>query len=144
MHGRINENYTLINPELLAPRGASCRNYILFLSDVLRTREVLGPQITDRVIIIPRSTQWKQQEFLGSKASSDIVNLLVVGESVSNDAKKVNYPSFNNGKKKKLNFNFLGTSICLIFASIVYGWPWFKCPNSTDILDKRSSVTTAC
>lgn len=90
MHGKINENYTIENPELLQPLDSSCRNYILFLSDVLRTRDVLGPQTSNRVIIIPRSTQWKQQEFLASKLSSDIVNLLVIGESLSIDEKKVN------------------------------------------------------
>lgn len=68
---------------------ASCRNYILFLSDVLRARDVLGPQTRNRVIIVPRSSQWKQQEFLASKLSSDIVNLLIVGESLSVDVKKV-------------------------------------------------------
>lgn len=60
-----------------------CRSYILFLSDISRTRDVLGPQITNRVILIPRTTQWKLQEFLSSKLSSDIVNLLVIGESLS-------------------------------------------------------------
>lgn len=56
---------------------------------MLRTRDVLGSQTRDRVIIVPRSSQWKQQEFLASQVSSDIVNLLVVGESLSVDAKKV-------------------------------------------------------
>lgn len=89
MHGKINENYTLINKRLLEPLDSSCRSYILFLSDVLRTRDVLGSQTRDRVIIVPRSSQWKQQEFLASQLSSDIVNLLVVGESLSVDEKKV-------------------------------------------------------
>lgn len=61
----------------------NCRSYFLFVSDVLRTRDVLGPQTTNRVVLIPRSTQWKLQEFLASKKASDIVNLLVVGESMT-------------------------------------------------------------
>lgn len=88
MHGRINENYTLDNPQLLKVHGTSCQNYILFLSDVLRTRQVIGAQIENRVIVVPRSSQWKQQEFLSSKLSSDIVNLLVVGESLTLDKEK--------------------------------------------------------
>lgn len=81
----------MINKDLLQPYDKSCRSYILFLSDVLRTRDVLGPQTTNRVILIPRSTQWKLQEFLASKQASDIINLLVVGESMTGDPKKVDY-----------------------------------------------------
>ena len=51
--------------------------------------DVLGPQTTNRVVIVPRSTQWKLQEFLSSKDSSDIVNLLVIGESMISDPNKV-------------------------------------------------------
>lgn len=87
--GKINENYTVTNQDLMQPIDNSCRTYILFLADVMRTRDVLGPQTTSKVIIVPRSSQWKQQEFLMSKASSDIVNLLVIGESLSVDTSKV-------------------------------------------------------
>lgn len=89
LHGLINENYTVVNQDLLQPYDKSCRSYIMFLSDVLQTREVLGPQTKNRVILIPRSTQWKLQEFLSSKQASDIVNLLVVGESLTSDPRKV-------------------------------------------------------
>lgn len=54
-----------------------------------RTRDVLGPQTVNRVVLIPRSTQWKLQEFLASKAASDIINLLVIGESLTTDDEKV-------------------------------------------------------
>lgn len=79
----------MINKDLLQPYDKSCRSYFLFLSDVLRTRDVLGPQTTNRVVLIPRSTQWKLQEFLASKQASDIINLLVVGESMTADPTKV-------------------------------------------------------
>lgn len=59
-----------------------CRNYVLFLSDVLRARDVIGPQTDARVVIVPRSSQWKQQEFLASPLSADLVHLLIVGESL--------------------------------------------------------------
>ncbi|XP_049532808.1 ionotropic receptor 21a [Anopheles darlingi] len=87
--GRIGPNYTLDNPEILQPSGAMCRSYILFLSDVMMARKVLGPQLTSRVVLIPRSSQWKLQEFLASKQSRDIINLLVIGESYSVD-KRIN------------------------------------------------------
>lgn len=85
----INENYTVINKDLLEPYDKSCRSYFLFLSDVLRTRDVLGPQTTSRIVLIPRSTQWKLQEFLSSKQASDLINLLVIGESLTSDTNKV-------------------------------------------------------
>lgn len=91
LHGIISENYTVVNQNLLQPYDKSCRSYYLFLSDVLRTREVLGPQIENRVVLVPRSTQWKLQEFLASKEASDIVNLLVVGESMTSDPSKVDH-----------------------------------------------------
>lgn len=79
----------MTNQELLEPKDKNCRSYFLFISDVLRTRQVLGPQTSNRVVLIPRSTQWKLQEFLASKQASDIVNLLVIGESMTADPNKV-------------------------------------------------------
>lgn len=85
----ISENYSVVNQDLLQPYDKSCRSYFLFLSDVLRTREVLGPQTQNRVVLVPRSSQWKLQEFLSSKFASDLINLLVVSESLSSDPSKV-------------------------------------------------------
>ncbi|XP_058449220.1 ionotropic receptor 21a [Malaya genurostris] len=81
--GKIGPNYTLENPELLLASASKCRSYILFLSDVMMTRKVIGAQLTNYVIVIPRSSQWKLQDFLSSKQSRDILNLLVIGESYS-------------------------------------------------------------
>lgn len=89
LHGKISQNYTVLNTHLLKPHDKNCRSYFVFLSDVLRARDVLGPQTKNKVVLIPRSTQWKLQEFLASKEASDIVNLLVVGESLSADPTKV-------------------------------------------------------
>lgn len=89
LHGKINENFTVVNQDRLKVHDKNCRSYIVFLSEVLKTRDVLGPQVSNRVILIPRSTQWKLAEFLSSKEASDIVNLLVIGESVTADPTKV-------------------------------------------------------
>lgn len=94
LHGKIDNNYTVVNQNLLHPYDKRCRSYILFLSDVVRARDVLGPQTDNRVVLIPRSTQWKLQEFLSSKAASDIINLLVIGESLSTNEVKVRIYSF--------------------------------------------------
>ncbi|KAG5671434.1 hypothetical protein PVAND_001630 [Polypedilum vanderplanki] len=88
LHGKINMNFTLNNKELLEPPDSKCRSYILFLADALMTRRIIGPQIDNKVIIVPRSSQWKLQEFLSSPLSRDIINLLVVGESYSSDKTK--------------------------------------------------------
>lgn len=89
LHVLISNNYTVINEHLLNPYDKLCRSYILFLTNVERARDVLGPQISNRVVLVSRSTQWKLQEFLSSKESSDLVNLLVVGESLTADETKV-------------------------------------------------------
>lgn len=88
IHGKIETDYILRNRILLEPADAKCRSYILFVSDALKTRSVIGPQIENKVIVIPRSTQWKLQEFLSSPLSRDIINLLVIGESYSTDKTK--------------------------------------------------------
>jgi hypothetical protein len=95
MHGKINKNYTLDDKTLLEPPDSKCRSYILFLADALMTRRVIGSQIDNKVVVVPRSTQWKLQEFLSSPSSRDIINLLVIGESYSADKTKEN-PYGNN------------------------------------------------
>lgn len=85
IHGKMNINYTLSNKQLLEPPDSKCRSYILFMSDAIMTRRVIGPQISNKVIVVPRSSQWKLQEFLSSPLSRDIINLLVIGESYSTD-----------------------------------------------------------
>lgn len=84
-HGKISKDYTLSNERLLDSSDTKCRSYILFVADALKTRKVVGPQTEAKVIVIPRSTQWKLQEFLSSPLSRDIINLLIVGESYSAD-----------------------------------------------------------
>lgn len=83
MHAKINKNYSLNVPGILVSKDSKCRSYILFLADATQTRKVVGSQIDNKVIVIPRSTQWKLQEFLSSSSSRDIINLLVIGESYS-------------------------------------------------------------
>lgn len=57
LHGKISDNNTLENKELLEATGSKCRSFILFISDALKTRQIIGPQIDNRVIVVPRSTQ---------------------------------------------------------------------------------------
>ncbi|XP_073825938.1 ionotropic receptor 21a [Musca autumnalis] len=87
-HGEINSRYEALNRRLKTSIDSNCQSYILFLSDPLMTRSIIGPQPENRVLVISRSTQWKLKDFLSSEKSSNIVNLLVVGESLTADPNK--------------------------------------------------------
>lgn len=69
VHGKINEKFKLGNEMVLKPMDLRCRSYVLFMADAMQARKVIGPQIDNKVIVIPRSTQWKLQEFLSSTES---------------------------------------------------------------------------
>ncbi|KAH8329413.1 hypothetical protein KR074_010234, partial [Drosophila pseudoananassae] len=84
-HGEINSRYEAKNTHFTGHIDSSCKSYILFLSDPLMTRKILGPQTESRVVLVSRSTQWKLRDFLASELSSNIVNLLVIGESLMSD-----------------------------------------------------------
>lgn len=88
MHGRVNKEYEVDDPNLVLAKDFKCRHYILFLSDVMLARKVLGAQIHSRVVLVPRSTQWRLQEFLSSPLSRDMINLLIIGESYGASAFK--------------------------------------------------------
>ncbi|XP_068153950.1 ionotropic receptor 21a [Drosophila tropicalis] len=85
-HGEINSRYEAKNTHFTQHIDSNCKSYILFLSDPLMTRQILGPQTESRVVLVSRSTQWKLRDFLISESSSNIVNLLVIGESLMTDS----------------------------------------------------------
>ncbi|XP_075152937.1 ionotropic receptor 21a [Haematobia irritans] len=87
-HGEINSRYVARNKMLRQPIDSNCKSFILFLSDPLLTRSIIGPQTENRVLVVSRSTQWKLKDFLSSEKSSNIVNLLVVGESLTTESNK--------------------------------------------------------
>ncbi|XP_055845959.1 ionotropic receptor 21a [Episyrphus balteatus] len=87
-HGQISKKNEPVNSNFRSAMDNNCRSYILFLSDPMRTRKIIGAQIDSRVVIVSRSSQWKLKDFLSSKESSDIVNLLVIGESSVGDPQK--------------------------------------------------------
>ncbi|XP_062703480.1 ionotropic receptor 21a-like [Aedes albopictus] len=124
--GKISSNYTLQNPELLVPSAAQCRSYILFISDVMMVRKVLGPQLTNHVIVVPRSSQWKLQDFLSSKESRDILNLLVIGESYSTE-KTLNSESAYVLYSHELYIDGLGSNRPIVLTSWMNGK--FSRPN---------------
>ncbi|XP_065356000.1 ionotropic receptor 21a [Calliphora vicina] len=85
-HGQLNARYKAKNKNFKNPIDNNCKSYILFLSDPLMTRSIIGPQIESKVVVVSRSTQWKLKDFLASDLSSNIVNLLVIGQSLAADS----------------------------------------------------------
>lgn len=88
-HGEINERYEPQNPNFTRHIDNNCKSYILFLSEPLMARKILGPQTESRVVLVSSSSQWKLRDFLSSDLSSNIVNLLVIGESLMEISERV-------------------------------------------------------
>lgn len=118
MHGAINEKHEVSDPDLIYSKDAKCRHFILFLADAMMTRKVIGPQIHSRVVVVPRSTQWRLQEFLSSPYSRDVINLLVIGESYGASAYKERpYVLYTHN----LYVDGLGTNMPIVLTSWVKG-----------------------
>ncbi|XP_017776455.1 PREDICTED: ionotropic receptor 21a [Nicrophorus vespilloides] len=81
IHGQITRNYSINLKKIVKDTENTCVSYILFLADVMRCRDVIGEQNTNRVVIVARSSQWRVYEFLGSETARDFVNLLVIAQS---------------------------------------------------------------
>ncbi|XP_017872899.1 PREDICTED: ionotropic receptor 21a-like [Drosophila arizonae] len=88
-HGSIKDNFEPRNPNFMNHIDTNCKSYILFLSEPVMARKILGPQTDSRVVVISSSSQWKLRDFLSSESSSNIVNLLVIGESLMSSQERV-------------------------------------------------------
>lgn len=88
-HGSIKDNFEPRNPNFMSHIDTNCKSYILFLSEPVMARKILGPQTESRVVVVSSSSQWKLRDFLSSESSSNIVNLLVIGESLMSSQERV-------------------------------------------------------
>lgn len=79
-----------LNEASFAAKDVNCRSHLLFLTEPEMTIEIIGPQINERVVVVSTSSQWKLKEFLSAKIASKLINLLVIGESLSASRTKVN------------------------------------------------------
>ncbi|XP_041566558.1 ionotropic receptor 21a [Drosophila elegans] len=117
-HGEINGDYEAKNPRFTSHIDSNCKSYILFLSDPLMTRKIIGPQTESRVVLVSRSTQWRLRDFLSSELSSNIVNLLVIGESLMADPMRERpYVLYTH----KLYADGLGSNTPLVLTSWIKG-----------------------
>lgn len=80
IHGQITENYT-IKAQNIVENQETCISYIIFIKDVMRLRDVIGEQSSNKVVIVARSSQWRVFEFLSNERSQSFANLLVVAKS---------------------------------------------------------------
>jgi len=73
IHGKIWKQ------ELMDPPDMKCRDFLLFIKDLKTAEAVIGSHSISRVIVVSQASTWRVQEFLSSKLSRNLVNLLVIG-----------------------------------------------------------------
>jgi hypothetical protein len=73
IHGKIWKQ------ELMDPPDMKCRDFLLFIKDLKTAEAVIGSHSISRVIVVSQASTWRVQEFLSSKISRNLVNLLVIG-----------------------------------------------------------------
>lgn len=73
IHGKISKQ------ELMDPPDMKCRDFLLFIRDLKTAEAVVGIHSISRVIVVSQASTWRVQEFLSSKLSRNLVNLLVIG-----------------------------------------------------------------
>jgi len=73
IHGKISKQ------ELMDPPDMKCRDFLLFIRDLKTAEAVIGSHSISRVIVVSQASTWRVQEFLSSKLSTNLVNLLVIG-----------------------------------------------------------------
>lgn len=81
IHGQITKDYVLAAGSMLNSLDNKCVSYVMFMEDVMRSRDVIGPQTSTKVIIVARSSQWRVYEFLAAENAQNFVNLLVIAQS---------------------------------------------------------------
>jgi hypothetical protein len=73
IHGKVDRQ------ELTDPPDMRCRDFLLLVRNPKTTEAVLGGQSISRVIVVSQATAWRIHEFLSSRSSQNLVNLLVIG-----------------------------------------------------------------
>jgi hypothetical protein len=73
IHGNVGRQ------ELTKPPDMMCRDFLLLVRDLKATQAVVGDQSVSRVIVVSQASTWRVREFLSSRSSQNIVNLLVIG-----------------------------------------------------------------
>lgn len=72
IHGKVGRH------GLTNPADMRCRDFLLLVRDLKATQAVVGDQSMSRVIVVSQASAWRVHEFLSSRSSQNIVNLLVI------------------------------------------------------------------
>jgi hypothetical protein len=91
IHGKIWKQELMDLPDM------KCRDFLLFISDLKTAEAVVGSHSISRVIVVSQASTWRVQEFLRSKISRNLVNLLVIGNQ--NQVSRVSDISSNQNIK---------------------------------------------
>lgn len=89
IHGKIWKQ------ELMDPPDMRCRDFVLFIRDLKTVEAVVGSHSISRVIVVSQASTWRISEFLSSRLSRNLVNLLVIGNQ--NQVSRI----FGTSSKKK-------------------------------------------
>ncbi|KAM3967606.1 ionotropic receptor 21a [Aphomia sociella] len=119
VHGYINESNKLEEPNLLFDVN-ECLHFIMFLTDVKISANVLGKQSDNKVVVVARSSQWAVHEFLSSALSRMFINLLVIAQSFKDDddaTREAPYILYTH----KLYTDGLGASTSVVLNSWTHG-----------------------
>ncbi|CAG9855165.1 unnamed protein product [Phyllotreta striolata] len=81
IHGQITEDYNTTLKISVRDMQPTCITYLLFMKDVMKSKDVIGVQSNNKVIVVARSSQWRVFEFLSHEESRFFVNLLVIVQS---------------------------------------------------------------
>lgn len=122
VHGQITEDYQVllkISTDKIQP---SCVSYLLFMKDVMKSKDVIGVQSSNKVLVIARSSQWRVFEFLSNEESRYFVNLLVIVQSERMMTTNQVSILFISTKLLLATYclPFIGSSLHFIYAQAVY------------------------
>lgn len=81
IHGQINEDYTISLKVSADPSKDTCLNYILFMRDIMKIKNVIGKKTMNKIVIVAKTSQWRVLDFLTRVESQSYVNLLAIVKS---------------------------------------------------------------
>jgi hypothetical protein len=109
IHGKISKQ------ELMDPPDMRCRDFLLFIRDLKTAETVVGSHSMSRVIVVSQASTWRIREFLSSKFSRNLVNILVIGNQ--NQVSSVS--GIISNQSIKLNRSLFGIGISITIESVM-------------------------
>jgi hypothetical protein len=91
IHGKVGKH------GLTDPPDMRCRDFVLLVRNLKTVQTAVGGHSISRVIVVAQASTWRIREFLSSRLSQNLVNLLVIGNQ--------NQVSHGSGINSKQNLN---------------------------------------